>query len=328
MMGLASFIFIIMIALTFCPKRSKHRHGLKQIFSHMDLVREGESWIGGLVSLTIVVLVTFAYAFSASFMKLYPIEKVTDDRSLFSCDPTMHNAKFSSTLQFLSIAKLEEEKPTFDMLDSQPFALTVEFVNTGFTCGNLAMQKNTGSKSPSVPWTSFDCFTKANNAILVVSTTLSDHKMTLQYNLTGPYFIGGIRVCFSGDNSTDGPYTLRQMDFCQFFSTANQTLASSPYVAIEMTKVINRTVGLNSDDPLRYSGLWLPTLTLHPFSDELLYRQQGDYIRYLIYQTVLVIDVSETNFYIKNTQEPIAKQTEITFHTILFTSKFRSDGMK
>jgi hypothetical protein len=31
------------------------------------------------------------------------------------------------------------------------------------------------------------------------------------------------------------------------------------------------------------------------------------------------IDISETSYYVKNVQSPIAKQPEIIFHTILFT---------
>jgi hypothetical protein len=323
-LGFAFIIIITMAILIFCPKHQKHRQMIKHVFSRLDLVGEGELWIGGLMSLAIAVLVGFAYAFSSSYVKLYPIEKLTNDASSLSCDSTVRNAKFTSGLQFLSITKLEDEKPIFDMLNSQSFTLIVEFVNTGFTCGHLAMQENTGGVSPSILWTSFNCSIQSNNATLVVSTSLPSHQTIMQYNLTGPYFIGGIRVCFAGIASTVDPYNLRQFDFCQFFSTVNQTLASLPYVSVQMTKVINRTAAFSSNDPIRYAGLWLPTLTIQPLSDQLLYHQQGDYLRYLIYQTVLVIDVSETNFYVKNTQEPIARQTEIIFHTVLFTSKLAS----
>ena len=215
---------------------------MKKVFIRFDLVGEGEMWIGGLVSVAIVVLLTFAYTFISSFVRLYPIEKINSSQSAFSCDPTMRNAKFSSSLQLLSITKLEDEKPMFDMLNAQSFILHVEFVNTGFTCNNLAMQRNTREAFRSTALTFDNCLIKPNNATLVVSTTLPDQKMIVQYNLTGPYFIGGVRICLTGDAFTDVSYTLGKLDFCQFFSTANQTLASSPYVTVEMTKVINRTV--------------------------------------------------------------------------------------
>jgi hypothetical protein len=35
--------------------------------------------------------------------------------------------------------------------------------------------------------------------------------------------------------------------------------------------------------------------------------------------TTLTIEISETSYYIKNDQSPIAKEAEIIFHTLLFT---------
>jgi hypothetical protein len=35
--------------------------------------------------------------------------------------------------------------------------------------------------------------------------------------------------------------------------------------------------------------------------------------------TTIIIDISETPYYVQNVQSPIAKQPEVIFHTLLFT---------
>jgi hypothetical protein len=68
-------------------------------------------------------------------------------------------------------------------------------------------------------------------------------------------------------------------------------------VKIDFTKGINRTEGLNIDDPVTYSGIWIPTLTTKSLNDRIAYKQQGTYLRYLSSQQILLIELSETQFY-------------------------------
>ncbi|CAF3410284.1 unnamed protein product [Rotaria sp. Silwood1] len=77
--------------------RTKTR--IHSIFKKTDLIREGELWVGGLASFSVVVLVCFAYAFSNAYYNQYPIETSTD--SYFACDLSIRNAKFQTSLQTL-----------------------------------------------------------------------------------------------------------------------------------------------------------------------------------------------------------------------------------
>lgn len=76
---------------------------------------------------------------------------------------------------------------------------------------------------------------------------------------------------------------------------------------------------MSSSDDVTFSGLWQPASTVQTLSDELLYKKIGGFLRYLPVQTNLVVQLTETPFYIQNIQEPIARRTEIIFHNILFT---------
>jgi hypothetical protein len=89
---------------------------------------------------------------------------------------------------------------------------------------------------------------------------------------------------------------------------------------MQMTKVINRTEGLSSDDPNLYSGIWIPTITVKSLNDRAAYTQRGQYLRYLVSQQIVLLEISETQFFIRNTQEPIARAGEILFHNILFST--------
>ena len=146
----------------------------------------------------------------------------------------------------------------------------------------------------------------------------------MKFDLIGPFFIGGIRLCLSAPSSSiqNDKYIAKEMNFCQFLFVPNQTITTDPTINIKIIKIINRTASMTvDDDDAIYSGLWLPTLTSTSLTDELLYLKKGQSYRYLSTKITLVIYIKESEFFMKNTQEPIARSYEITFNTILFSSK-------
>ncbi len=318
--GLGFIIFIVMCILICFPQWKSRRICLKKLFTHIDLIGEGELWFGGLVTFAIVVLIVFACKFSVSFARLYPIETVSSDvQTSVSCGTMLPNTKFTSGLQLISILQHEEEMPIFTMLDEQDIILSVHFVSTGFFCENLTMQQNL-DRGQRIPSNNFNCSFDEETSILSVSTLLPQHMVTMQFDLTGPYFIGGLRICLSGSSSEEdnGKYTLQELRFCQFFYTDNETLTVNPTIGIKMTKLINRTIGYTVSDDMIFSAIWVPTLTVSTLSDVLLFGKSGEYIRYLSDHVTLAVDITESEFFIKNTQEPIARNSEILLHTVLF----------
>ncbi|CAF4587508.1 unnamed protein product, partial [Didymodactylos carnosus] len=182
-------ILIIMGALTFFPTKQNRRMLIKKVFKQLDLVGEGELWIGGLMSFSILVLVSFAYWFSSYYLKQYPIENSGD--STFACDTSIRNAKFSTGLQLLSIPKSDEQKPIFNMLDQQEFTMSVDFVNTVYRYMNTTVQQNIGSSYVKLNISNY--LVQNDNATFRVSIVLPFHQINVQFNLTGPYSIGGVR---------------------------------------------------------------------------------------------------------------------------------------
>jgi hypothetical protein len=99
-------------------------------------------------------------------------------------------------------------------------------------------------------------------------------------------------------------------------SSLNEVLASSTLFSLELTQIINRTAPLNSEDLSIYSGIWSSSFNVE--IDQLF----SELTRYSYYQrtyTNLSISIDESVFYVSNVQEPIARQTEIIFHNLLFT---------
>ena len=124
--GLGVILFLGILLLGHFSKLTRSQVIIKTAFIHLVLIGEGQLWLGGLVTLAIIVLVALTCKFSISFSDLYPIESVTSDaRESLSCDSSLINAKFSSSLQLLSIRKHPEEKPIFDLLDEQNITLRV-----------------------------------------------------------------------------------------------------------------------------------------------------------------------------------------------------------
>jgi hypothetical protein len=89
----------------YCQIISRHRNRAKKFLKKTDIVGEGERWVGGLLSFAIVVLFGFTFWFAADYLQLYPLEKFNAAHA--SCNYTIRNA-------------------IFDMLDAQPFAMTLD----------------------------------------------------------------------------------------------------------------------------------------------------------------------------------------------------------
>ena len=112
------------------------------------------------------------------------------------------NAKFSSSLKLLAIRQNEEEKPMFDLLDGQNITLTLEFISTGFQCDAVKLQRNLG-RDQMLQMNYRDCLYENATDTLIVSSLLPQHLITVQFSLTGPFFVGGLRVCLSGPGNSD-----------------------------------------------------------------------------------------------------------------------------
>ncbi|CAF0868671.1 unnamed protein product [Adineta steineri] len=310
-------LFIVTIDLCGYEPCIKYSKTMKKIFKHTDIIGEGKMWIGGLTTLAIIVLVSFSYWFSASFIRRYPIENIFQSAK-FSCDLSLVNAQFSTGLVLLAIPKSESAQPIFDLLDKQIFNLTVELINTGFTCNSITAQENLIS-SKYVPLI-IDCQETITTATTSVTFSLPRHLTTIQINISGPYWIGAIRLCIRGHGQISGSNTLRELDFCESYSTPNQAISRYTYIPIVFVKNINMTQSLNPTDPVLYSGIWMPTFTTVPLSDEEYYVKFGNYLRYTSSSTILQIMLDERPFYIKNIQQPIVRTAELIFHSLLFTS--------
>ena len=73
-----------------------------------------------------------------------------------------------------------------------------------------------------------------------------------------------------------------------------------------------------ADGDSEFGGIWLPTFvyTLNEmFVDTARYVSSVN-----LSSTTLTVVISETPYYIKNVQSPIAKQPEVMFRTLLFSS--------
>ena len=158
-------------------------------------------WFGGLVSAAIVGLVISAFYFSNSYLHQYPIETVTDDSS-FACDVTLRNAKFSTTLQKTPTSphSTGAKQPIFELLDAQPFTLTIELVQTAFTCDDsLHVQRLAGYQHTSLPISR--CEKTHNGTVLSVAIVLPAHGITLQLVLPGLKTVGAIRLGLCGPSA-------------------------------------------------------------------------------------------------------------------------------
>lgn len=159
-------------------------------------------WIGGLVSVGIIVLVTATCVFSSNYHHRYPIENVAED-SPFACNSKLYNAKFKTTLQKLpQYYSLDKPiKPMLELLNSQPFYLNIDLIQTAFTCqDSLTVQHLVGYTM--VPMSIMKCAKAHNSSILSLTVALPTQAISIQLVLPGLLTIGAIRVGLSGPSAS------------------------------------------------------------------------------------------------------------------------------
>ena len=314
--------------LFYCLKWKRTPKFLVKFFSGEDRIKAGQIYARVFLGICFSIFMIFLGIFSFAFAHRYPMErsKLGPWQGVF-CDQTLVNSKFTSSLQLLSQLKREEEKPIFDLLDQQTFTLTVQLIGTGFLCKDLIIEQR---RDHGLSSALTNCPCSVNNTVLDVSIPLSQHMFTLQMFLAGPYFVGALRLCLIGPPliSNNGKYTLQRLDHCELHWTPNHTLSRNPTVRVKLTKMINQTTSMTIKDDASYSGIWLPALTIPTLTDALLLERNGEFSRYLSSDMHVLIEMTESDFYIKNVQEPISRAYEITFKTILFSSKSSSQQKK
>jgi hypothetical protein len=315
MIGIAGFILFIMGILKFFHRWANIRHTIKRVFQQVDLIKEGELWIGGLASFGLIILLVFAFTFSNDYLYQYPIE--TSLPSTFACDTSLRNAQFQTSLQSLSIPLSNEEQPIFDMLDEQQFTLIVDFINTKYECSDIDVTQTSHAYAESV---THNC--SYNRSVLTISIILASHTVAFNYTFDDALSIGGLRISLYGKEKTESnrtlntQYLVRELNFIQPFLINNQTLASDPSIDISLTRVINETDPLSGNGEYIYSAVWVPASTTNIST---LFLTMGQFLYYGLLTPSLSISISEMTYFVSNVQQPIAKQSEVIFHNLLFT---------
>jgi len=70
---------------------------------------------------------------------------------------------------------------------------------------------------------------------------LPDHQLSVQLNITGAYFVGGIRLCLRGPGLVNDVNTLQTLDMCNLLSTTNETLARTSILTAVLITFVNQT---------------------------------------------------------------------------------------
>ncbi|CAF3204696.1 unnamed protein product [Rotaria socialis] len=318
-MLLGILIVLVMTILKYCaihPLGKKTRNGLKEFFKHFDLIGEGDLWIGGIVSFAIIILAIFAYVFSNGYFYRYPIERISGNAT-FACDPTLSNAQFSTRLMSLVVSPKVDELPIFELLNAQLFTLHVDFVNTLFSCMDVTLIQ---IKDINLPLPISSC--NSSYGSLSLAAILPSHGVNLQFLLAGINTIGGVRLALEGSGTQQKndilqvSYTLVDVEFAQAFSAPGLLLTQQPSLTLQLTKVINRTYPLTVGGQTQLNGIWMPYVST---DINQIFVNENEYIYAISSNTILSLAISETPYYVLNTQQPIVDEAELIFTNVLFT---------
>jgi hypothetical protein len=99
-------------------------------------------------------------------------------------------------------------------------------------------------------------------------------------------------------------------------SSLDQVLAEATVFPIELTQIVNQTDPLSSDGLPTFSAIWSYSFSVD--SDQL-FTNDTRYTFFYRTETNISVTIGQNIFYISNLQQPIARQTEIIFRTLLYT---------
>jgi hypothetical protein len=301
------FLSILIGLLKLCEHFTWHYQHLTKLLQRLDLIERGQIWFDSLLTIVVFVFLGFSIKFIHIYHYQYPIEiQVNIDN-----DTCLHhsqlNAKFETSLQFVGSSS-EKHREIFNLLNLQQFTLNVELINTFLHADQLTLHYVDTIDLLPYPYYTI-------GRVLYISANLTAHNSYLKLNFKGNETIDAIRIGITGpDASTTGNY-LQKLNFSKIFHRTNHILKEYPVFNLQLTKVINITEGLTLDDETTYSGIWLPTST---FDFNQLFENKN--ISNIRKETIISLSISETPFFIRNKQQPIAKRFEIIFKTILFST--------
>lgn len=310
--GIAVTIMIIIGIMHFCivnPKSTRVEERMRWFFKKTDLIGEGKLCVGGLASFSLIVIVCFAYTFSDNYLHQYPIEAVSD--SDFACDRSLRNAKFETGLHSRGIPRSQSEQVMFTLLNEQNLTLTVDFINTLIKCSTVSLQGLFGRTWSTIRWLTCN----DTNAIVSLVIPLPLQHMSVEIDIDDVQSIGGMRIGLSGSEQEEELHYRKELNTFESFSKDGSVLAQTLPVVMTITKVINETALMDSEEN-NYTGIYVPTYETDPNS---FFLTEGQYVRSVSTGTVFTISISETPYYVKNRQIPIARRGEIIFHNLLFT---------
>ncbi|CAF2152997.1 unnamed protein product [Rotaria magnacalcarata] len=224
-----SIIVVLQIALRKKPSGSDYIVTVQSIIKGTDILTEGDIWIGGLVTIALVVLVAQAYNFSTKFVAQYPAEKVGD--SNFACDISLRNAVFETVLQSLAIPRSNDESVIYDMLTNQQWTLHVNLLNTEVACSS--MSSNQFIDGLLVPINFIAC--SENNSTVKSSFLVPHDVATIQFIINDIKPIGGVKIGMTGPGTENNTSILKELGFSQAFYNSNRTLAQTASVALQLT---------------------------------------------------------------------------------------------
>ncbi|UJR10990.1 hypothetical protein I4U23_015174 [Adineta vaga] len=237
-------------------------------FKKTNIINHDEHWVGGLFSFACAVLFGFTCWFAFEFLSLYSFE--TSHTSYFSCEDTVTNSLFESALQLPLSSPDGHQWAIIDMLDNQLLTMTVDLLNTAVNCSDITVQQNIPEMAY-VLLAHKSCIVQRDNVTRSITFDLPIHLINIQINTTGPYFIGGIRLCLRGLGRIEGVHTLQTLDTCHLVLPKNETLLHITTCDIAMIKVINLTKPLNIGNDILYHGRWSLSFAKISLSNALFY---------------------------------------------------------
>jgi hypothetical protein len=298
---------------------------LKRFLVYMDMITEGEGYVGGLLTWVFWYFLLAAFIFAGLFVNQYP--KDSSDGVVFSC-LRYKNSKLSSNLYTHAVPLSGPIEALYGELKGQSNTLTVTVRNVADECSDVqALVLKSPTLSEAI---SFTCtYQNASASMVLVVDNLTDLAQDFQFSLANVPYVGIVTVnakaTASGevegkDNGNEYKVQASAFEFSRtFYTTSERVLARQLMIAGQIMMVVRQTDPMEDGGVVDFKGVWIPSFE-ESREGQSLYISPTQFLTNTDRTSVITLSLSRSPLYLQNVESPASRPGTLVLSIILFTT--------
>lgn len=309
---------------------------LRRFFKDIDLICEGETVIGGSMSISFVYFCLWSFVFGGLFLQQYPFSSPSSGMTL-SCN-YWQNSQLTQSMLPTALPFPDPVAVLYSDIVVQPAAVTFLLLAADvLDCSGVTVSTvKSSSQTTLVPFTcSFD---NSSSTLAVTIPDVKDLTQNFQVQVSEMTYVAGIVIQVSGPamplrtlNSGSGPasqsYTIQAQPMKFSLPYYPSTTSATEDLLFGRTVVLTADLVMvaRSTDSLDVNGVTGVTGIVVPEPDQTknsleLYISQQDYLMDESKSFKVSLQLSRSKYWVMNAETPLSRAAGVALSVMIFTT--------